>query len=233
MAEALRRSTRLAKPRVDPDFIYELESLATRERISKTQHHSSSTDCSSPTRATFANGKPTKAYLHWSDINLPLTQDTEGTYNHLSKDNPVFSEDNQYFSDPTSSAVTKVAAKPLNRNTEERSVLVNNNRTSSTRLDFLDSFLSVSTSEHLNSSDMSELDLDSCICGECENCIKMLNQGEKQTLATSSVGTNQVAYNPSSSLCNGAGTRGGGSRTYSGDISETLDAIRAAFDMQM
>ena len=181
MAQAPRRSTRQFKPHTDPEFIYELESLgflATRERNSKTQHQSTSTDCSSPTRATSVNGKPNKAYLHWSDINLPLAQESEGICVHLNKDNPVFSEDNQCFSDPTSSAVTKVAAKPLNRNIEERSVLVNTNRSSSTRFDFLDSFLSVSTSEHLNSSDMSELELGDCICGECENCIKKVNQGE-------------------------------------------------------
>ena len=163
-------------------FCYDSESLAflqRREETGKVNHPSSSTDCNSPTEIT---GKLPKALVHWSDLDYKLTYTSQDNDIQLSREYPVFEEEQLTDSNSTS-AVTKIASSPNNRTAEARDDSVNkqekckNQRNSSTRLDFLgkpggfkEVFLSVSSLEHLNSSDMSGIEDNDCICGECQVC---------------------------------------------------------------
>ena len=166
MAEALSpsKTKRQVKLRSEPGFLYDTESLGfllRRENRGNIQHQTPSSDSERPQKDSITSGKHKTATLLWSDIDLPLTNETEGINDNLRRDCTVFTEGEV-------SAVKKVIPASLTGAPEERQHFVNKNswgRASSTRLDFLGSFLSVSPSEHLNSSDMSNLG-DICVCTE-------------------------------------------------------------------
>ena len=148
MADAPRKSGRVVKPRLDPEFAYDPTSvhfLQRRENRVSHQPQASATD----ENTTVNTGKKSNNTEFWSEINFPLVGDCHIEYQHLTR------------SQDLSPVTSKVHIHSNSEQEEEAEFVVDVNidagrRNSSTRFDYLDTvpYLSVSTGEHTNTSDM-------------------------------------------------------------------------------
>ena len=144
MAQGPRTSGRIIKPRLDPEFAYDPASIQFLQGRRTRENHQLQ-DSTSLEEIAINSGKNSSVTGLWSDIDLPLINESTNI-------------ENQNLASPGSGADRDLE----NGKEEEENVLVNVNidtaRSSSTRFDYLDTtFLSVSSGEDYNSSDMEQV----------------------------------------------------------------------------
>ena len=149
MAETPRKSGRVVKPRLDPEFAYDPTSVNfLQRRENRVSHQPQATATDNIT--TVNTGKKSNTSDFWSDTNFPLFGDYYNIENqHLSRSQEV---------PPVTSTLPNTLSSVQK---EEVEFVVDVNidavrRNSSTRIDYLDTvpYLSASTGEHTNTSDM-------------------------------------------------------------------------------
>ena len=165
-----RKSSRLAKPLRDPDFVYGAESVRDKARSASISSESSTTD-----NPTNINSGKNRLNSRWSDhVNFPNSEDFYSNIQERSRDLLAEASASQQFS---------------YSRTPSLQWEVNTRKNSSTRADFLNvskCFLSVSSQYNSDSSDMSS---DSGKgCGECEECTQgqVCNVVREMTVPTKS-----------------------------------------------